>query len=119
MSDFADLAFDQLCFHDSKIVSVERSGPSLTIRFAHMLVHRDSGHEVYHSVSLVFSDVKGERAVVWLDDKAGREHPRPEFPIVEVTESGRDDQEFKFEGFSGEGEWSEWWIWAGGFRLRG
>ena len=119
MSEFLDVGFEQLCFHDSKIESVERSGQSLTLRFAQVLVHRESGHEVYHDVSLVFSEVEEERAVVWLDDKAGREHPRAEFPIVEVADSSWDGEEFKFEGVCGEREWSEWWIRAGGFGVEG
>lgn len=117
MSDFADIAFEQLCFHDSRVESVERSGQSLTVRFSHAVVRHDSGHEVCRDVSLVFSEVEEERAVVWLDDKAGGEHPTPESPIAEVTESSRGGDEFKFEGFSREREWSEWWIRAGGFCL--
>ena len=119
MSEFTDLAFDQLRFHDSKVESVDRSDRSLNIRFSHAVVLREGGREVFLDVSLVFSEVEEERASVWLDDKAGRERPRPEFPIVEVTESSRDGEEFKFEGFSGEREWSEWWIRAGGFEVRG
>ncbi|MCA9777363.1 MAG: hypothetical protein KC800_11620 [Candidatus Eremiobacteraeota bacterium] len=112
-----DFKFAQLCFHDSRIESVEREAQTLTVRLDRGLIHRGERHEVLQNVSLVFMGVEEERSVVWLDDKAGRPHSRPEFPIVEVTEISMTDDVFKFEGFCREREWCEWWIRARDFRL--
>lgn len=107
--------FSDLNFHDATIERVTRAGDNLTLTFDSVLFCGERADDFH----LTFLEVTEERALIWLDDKAGRPHPQPYHPISEVMAGSSELGAYKFEGFSEEREWSEWWIVASGLKGSG
>lgn len=105
--------FDKLSFHDSSIENIERDGSSLTIEFKGAFLSKDhpdsKGRDWWIDEGrLRFLNVSGEEAKFWHDNKEGKAHPKPEFPLDEITNLDIEDGQFKFGGFLEREPWVEW-----------
>ena len=118
--------FDNVSLHDAKIVSITRDGDSITLRLSfaallkgHPCNHIATDHLICVEPTLAFLHVRRDESRTWSDDaKRWDEHRHPDRPLDDdIMESKYDVDHFFLDGFHHDG-WSEWRIWADGFRLQ-
>ena len=114
--------FDKLSFHDSSIEKTERIENTIAIEFKGAFISKDhpdsEGRDWWvNEGKLRLLNVFGEEAKFWYDDKEGKPHPKPEFPLDEITNLDIESGFFKFGGFLEREPWVEWNVKANQYEI--
>ncbi|MFC3195949.1 hypothetical protein ACFODZ_16965 [Marinicella sediminis] len=114
--------FDKLSFHDASIEKIDRKPGEISIEFEGAFLskeHPDSKGEdwVIESGVLHLLNVTDELPLFWYDDKEGKPHPSPDFPIDEVMNLDFNGDTFEFGGFLNREPWVQWVVNATGFKI--
>jgi len=114
--------FEKLSFHDSSIERIDRTDDSIEIEFKGAFLSKDhpnsGGCDWWIDEGILkLLNVTGEESKFWYNDKEGKPHPKPEFPIDEIMNLDIEGEYFKFGGFLEREPWVEWYVKSSKFEV--